>query len=392
MKLKLSALASGALAALVAGTSAQAAESWVATDTQRHDDAAAMRTTAMKPGETLHVAVTLKVRDKAGLDRLVDDLAAGRATRHLTPAEFLARHAPTQADAQAVVAHLRASGFVNVQLAKNRMLVTADGTAATAAKAFDTAFSHFTIDGRDAYANVKAARVPAHLGAVVGSVLGLQDVSQARSMMKKPAAGAPAAGVRLTHDAHDFSTLYGADSLPPASDATIAIVTVGNLYATLNDLASFTTYMGYPAVDAQVILPAGPIDDYVDWEEWSMDSCRPRLGAAGGQVQQMLFYDVPEYSDASLEAAFNAAVADDTAQTISVSIGEWREPGQGERLHQGLGPDLRDRHRPGPDLRLRDRRPRLVAVRQGVQRLGLPGGLALGHGRRRHHADHARQL
>lgn len=320
MKLHLSALASGALAALVAVGPAQAAESWVATATLRHDNPAAVRTTAMKPGEAVHVAVTLNVRDKAGLDRLVDDLAAGRATHHLTRAEFLARHAPTAADAQAVVAHLRGAGFTNVQLAKNRLLVTADGTAATAAKAFDTTFSHFSIGGREAYANVETARVPAHLGGIVGSVLGLQNVSQAHSMMKKPAAHA-AAGVRLTHDASDFSTLYGADGLPPASGATIAIVAVGELYLTLNDLASFTAYMGYPALDAQVIQPDGPVGDYVDWEEWSMDS-QASLGAAGGQVKQMLFYDVPEYSDAALEAAFNAAVADDTAQTISVSIGE----------------------------------------------------------------------
>jgi pseudomonalisin/xanthomonalisin len=163
--------------------------------------------------------------------------------------------------------------------------------------------------------------VPVRLGGIVDAVLGLQTVSQAHSMKKRIAPDAVGTGYRLTHDASDFATLYGADGLPPASGATIAIVAVGNLYLTLNDLASFATMKGWPAVDAQVIQPAGPAEDYVDWEEWNMDS-QASLGAAGGQVKQMLFYDVPEYSDAALEAAFNAAVSDNRAQTISVSIGE----------------------------------------------------------------------
>ncbi len=323
MKTKLSALPAGALAAILACTSAHAAGSWVTTSTLRHENPAAVMKEAMMPGESVHVALSLQIHDKAGLDAVVAGLAAGRSTHRVTPAEFLSHYAPTVAEAASVATYLRQSGFTRVQVARNRMLVTADGTAATARKAFNADLRHFAIDGRDAYANVADAQVPAHLGGLVGAVLGLQTVSQAHSMMKRPSAAGAAAvtGQRLTHDASDFSTLYGADSLPPAADSTIAIVAVGSLYLTLNDLASYATMKGYPAVDAQVILPAGPADNYYDWEEWSMDS-QASLGAAGGQVKQMLFYDVPDYSDASLSAAFNAAVADNRAQTISVSIGE----------------------------------------------------------------------
>ena len=319
MKHIIPALAASALAAAMACAPAHAADAWVATKTLAAAPAAAAQ--ALEPSAVVRVAVALQPRDKAGLDAFVADRLAGRTSAPLTSAQFLARYAPSASDAQAVVAHLRQAGFRNVQLAKNRMLVTAEGNAAAAAAAFHADLRRFDVDGRAAYANVTDAQVPASLGRVVGSVLGLQTVNQAHSMMKRAAAGTDAVGQRLTHDAEDFSTLYGADSLPPAADATIAIVTVGNLYATLNDFASFVTMKGWPAVDTEVVQPAGDAPDYYDVEEWNMDS-QASLGAAGGQVKQMLFYDVPDYSDASLQAAWNAAVADNRAQTVSTSIGE----------------------------------------------------------------------
>jgi len=72
MKCKLSALATSALATILACTSAQAAESWVATKTLRHENPGAVMKDAMKPGETVHVALALQIHDKARLDAVAE--------------------------------------------------------------------------------------------------------------------------------------------------------------------------------------------------------------------------------------------------------------------------------------------------------------------------------
>src|SRR3954469_10931996 len=113
------------LSALMAGAfavSAQAAtsEAWVATSTRAHDPRAAVHVAPLKAGEQVDIVVSLKLRNKAELDTLTSKLMSGAAGAHpLTSAEFLARHAPTAADAQAVVAYLRAQGFTNIEVAPN---------------------------------------------------------------------------------------------------------------------------------------------------------------------------------------------------------------------------------------------------------------------------------
>ena len=327
MKHTLSALALGALATLAAQAPAHAGEAWAATATKvvAPELASGVRRDAMKPGETVHVAVALNLHDKAGLDALVAGLAAGRASHRLSSAEFLAHFAPTQAEAQAVAAHLRGAGFTGVQVAKNRMLVTATGTAASAQAAFNTSLSHFDVDGRDAYANTSEAQVPAHLGGIVHAVLGLQTVGARHSMKARARPGNAAAagkpkGIAVSHYASDFAGLYDADSLPSATNATIAIFTLGDVSQTLADLKLYTAMMGYPDVDVRTIATSEPSSDASGVDEWNMDT-QASLGAAGGQVKQMLLYVGTDFSDASVEAEFNAFVADDLAQTFSNSWG-----------------------------------------------------------------------
>src|SRR5882724_8579135 len=195
MKHHLSMLDIGALAAFSTCPPAQAGEAWAATATKvvGPDVIPAVRKYPMKAGEAVHVAVALNIHDKAGLDAHVAGLLSGRTRHHLTSAEFLSHHAPSRAEAQAVADHLRQSGFTTVQVAKNRMLVTADGTATSVESAFDTALSHFDVEGRDAYANTSEAQVPAHLGGVVRAVLGLQTVSIGHSMHRRVQTGSGAA-------------------------------------------------------------------------------------------------------------------------------------------------------------------------------------------------------
>ncbi len=300
---------------------AAAAEAWVATSTKAHDPRAAVHVAPLRAGEQVDIVVSLKLRDKAGLDALAAGLMAGTpGVRPLDSTEFLARHAPTAAQAQAVVDYLRAQGFTNIEVARNRLLVSATGTAGAIRTAFKADLHEYDVGGRRAFANVTDALVPAHLASAVLGVVGLQNVhmmhTQARRLAVDTTSTQASSGTKMT----DFQTIYGAASLPKAVLGNVGIITAGSLKQTLADLKSFAASAGYdaPPVVTTVVGTAGTSTSGTD--EWNMDT-QAVLAAAGGQIEQINLYNVPDLSDASLTKGYNQAVTDGTSRVISVSLG-----------------------------------------------------------------------
>jgi subtilase family serine protease len=316
------------LSALMLGAfaiSAQAAttEAWVATTTKAHDPQAAVHVAPLKAGEQVNIVVSLKLRNKPELDALTAKLMSGAAgVRPLTSAEFMARHAPTAAQAQAVVAYLRGQGFSNIEVAPNNLLVSATGGAGAIKTAFQAELHEYNVHGRRAYANVTDAMVPSHLSSTVLGVIGLQNVHMmhtfAQRMAANPDAVTPQAvtGVSIPN----FASIYGASSLPSATTATIGIITSGQVTQTITDLKSFAASAGYPVpnVTTTVVGTASSSTSGVD--EWNMDS-QSSLAAAGGSISHMILYNVNDLSDASLSLGYNKAVTDNLAKAINVSLG-----------------------------------------------------------------------
>jgi pseudomonalisin len=156
-----------------------ATESWVPTETHAADASNATPGPAMRPDEPLHIAVTMRLRNKEEFDMLTSDVQAGRVPP-LTPAEFKSRFAPTADQVNAVTAYLGKCGFTHIAMSDNNLQISADGTAQAAATAFNVELRHFNVNGRDVYANVGDAQVPAALGDIVQSVQGLQNIHMAR--------------------------------------------------------------------------------------------------------------------------------------------------------------------------------------------------------------------
>ncbi|MCT6995127.1 protease pro-enzyme activation domain-containing protein, partial [Salmonella enterica subsp. enterica serovar Javiana] len=73
----------------------------------------------------------------------VNDPASPQFHHFLTPDQFKARYAPTDAQVAQVVAHLSQSGFSNVHVSPNNMLVEADGNANSVNAAFRTTMRTF---------------------------------------------------------------------------------------------------------------------------------------------------------------------------------------------------------------------------------------------------------
>lgn len=313
------------LAACAASAGAATAPAWVGVAAHAHDPRGAMHVGPLRAGTPVHVNVALKVRNPEQLDALAAQLMAGAPGAHpLTAAQFAARHEPTAAQAQAVAAYLRSKGFVNVEIADNRMMVSADGVAGTVKGAFDADLHEYDVGGRTAFANVTDAKVPAALQGIVLNVGGLQTVHLSHVMSRPaaapsgPAAAQPQAIAAVSPTA--FAAIYGASGLPTASSATIGIVTVGATSQTITDLKNFASRSGYPAPPVSVSTINGGGTSTSGISEWNMDS-QSSLAAAGGTIQSMVLYATRSFSDSDLSAAYNKAMSDNKARVISVSIG-----------------------------------------------------------------------
>ncbi len=310
-----------ALVLATIGASAQAAtEAWVNTATQApRIPASTTHLNAMTAGAPTHVVVSLNLRNKADLDTLTNNIMAGRVTHPITSAQFMASYAPTQAQAQAVADHLTRSGFRNVTISDNRMLVSADGTTTSVKTGFNTDIHTYDVGGRAAFANISAAAVPQSLSKIVLAVHGLQTVHLHHVMMAKPN------GVHTNtvsgHSPTDFAAIYNASSLPSAINAKIGIITQGSMTQTVADLRTFASNKGFPAPNITTVTVGAASSDTAGVGEWNMDT-QDALATAGGTINQMILYTANTLSDADLTSTYNRAVGDNVAKSINVSLGE----------------------------------------------------------------------
>jgi pseudomonalisin/xanthomonalisin len=304
------------------------AETWVNTVTHAHPVVNRLSargdirpSTALPLGQQVHIAVTLKVRNKADLTNFTRRIQSGHSHRYLSTAEFMQHYAPSDQQVAGVMAHLRQSGFSNIVVSPNHLLITADGSAGSVNTAFHTALHRFTSHGREVYANVSDAMVPQSLGNTVLAVEGLQTVSMMHTVQRAQVAGRMHTMDVSGHSPTDFSTIYDADGLPPATNTVIGIISEGDLTQTIADLNTFTGNAGFPQVNTSVVNAGTPTSDTSGIGEWNLDS-QDALAAAGGQIKQMIFYVAPSMSNADITAAINKAQSDNQAKVVNVSLGE----------------------------------------------------------------------
>lgn len=305
-----------------------------------HIDGAAV--TAVAADHPLHVVVSLKLRNPDQLQTFLAGVTTPGSAQYgkfLSPAQFKAQFGPTQAQVDAVVAHLQQAGFTNIDVAPNNLLISADGNAGAATTGFHTSIKRFTSNGREFFANDTPALVPAALGESVDAVLGLQNVSVKHTLhhvyhpenvtVPGPASSTQAAAAVGAHHPQDFAAIYGASGVPAATKTAVGIITWGSITQTVTDLNTFTSGAGLATVNATITkVGSGTFANDDDSNgEWSLDS-QDIVGISGG-VKQLIFYTSPNgdsnssgITDAGITATYNKAVTDNIAKLINVSLGE----------------------------------------------------------------------
>lgn len=319
-----------AAAALFAGA-AQAKTAWVSTETKAYVlDTNATRAGAEPDSTPVHIAVGLKLQNRAALDehmRHITTFGDREFGVAISREQFADSYAPSPRRAQDVADYLSRAGFTNVVIAPNRLLITADGTVGGARSAFNTEFAHYQLaDGRSAFANSTDARVPKNLSDVVNAVVGLQNADQMHTQYQLAPRVTRLGGVRTNAATHgynptSFGTVYGATGTPTGSAYAAGIISEGDMTQTLLDLQGFAAVNSLTPTDTEVVVPNGgaPGTDTSGQLEWDLDS-QTIVGTSGG-VKKLYFYAAPTFSYTDLEAAFNQAVVDNVTKAINVSLG-----------------------------------------------------------------------
>ncbi|MHB8622354.1 MAG: protease pro-enzyme activation domain-containing protein [Sulfuricaulis sp.] len=272
---------------------------------------------------TLNMVIALKLRNPELLNYHLQALTQPgnpEFGQWLSRSQILADYAPLPERAQAVADYLTQTGFTNVHIESNRLLITATGTTAAIRQAFHTELGSFERDGREGVANVTDVQVPPELSDTVLAVLGLQTLDQLHTL------NAQANGVLLTGSVHginpvNFPIAYDATSLPSASTTAVGIITEGSMTQTISDLHQFESQNGLPTINPTVVTVGGASTDTSNTAEWDLDS-QDIQAMAGGQLAQMVLYTAHSLTNANLTKTFNQAVSSNSVAVINVSLGE----------------------------------------------------------------------
>lgn len=321
-----------------AGVVATPKTQWVLTQTRAVNMVDASFQGYAADQEAISITVPLKPRNKDLLNSFTQELFNPRSPIYhqwMSHKEAVDYFSPTSQQVQLVVDHLLRSGFTNVHIAPNRLLVTADGTVSTVRQAFGTTVGHFRRNGRSGIANIDGVRVPAELSTIVDRVLGLQTLVTARTFSRNELVPAyTVISVPGNANAHlyypqEFAAAYDAGNTSAASNTTVALIGWGSMANAVNDLNQFESAKGVSPVATSIVSTSSQSsDDDSGQGEWALDA-QAIVGIAGS-VQNLIFYtDGGTYSssgssgasDSNLLQVINRAVSDNTARVVNMSWG-----------------------------------------------------------------------
>jgi kumamolisin len=168
--------------------------------------------------QQLQLSIGLKMRNEPQLATLLHDLyTPGSSQFHhfLTPQQFAAEFAPTQAQQQQVIDYLRSEGMTVTQVAPNGLLIDATTNIATAQNAFQVQINTYQSGSRSFYANAAVPTIPDTLSSLILSIGGMDN-----SVHQRPLAHLIPSTKSLPSNKAQSGNGYGPADLRGAYDST----------------------------------------------------------------------------------------------------------------------------------------------------------------------------
>ncbi len=335
-----------------AATTGTVPSGWAATATQALALKNASDLGALDAAKTLTVRLGLQLHN-------VDQMKQAAAAHvKMSPSAVKAQFGPTTNEVGQVTSYLQSQGFSNVSVEPNNLIVSATGSAANVAKAFDTTLHAFSLNGTTVYANTTAAYVPSALNGIVVAVLGLNNVpaftvgprksgvhvnhAAATASATAPQPESPCAissvfiiglpspqpiptpqayttGCPRNYTPSDYWRAYDANTTSTADGVAVAIMAEGNVQPAIDDFRVNEQGDGLPQVPVVVKQTGLPSTDTSGADEWTLDMSAS-TGMAGN-VSTLYVYAATSMTDSDLALDFNRWVSDDLAQVGNASFG-----------------------------------------------------------------------
>lgn len=300
---------------------------------------------AAAPAAPISITIALSLTDAAGAESLLQSIyAPGNAQYHqfLTADQFAVRFAPPDADVARIVSTLATYGLTAEKATATTLHVT--GLPADFDRAFNVSLHDYEVPAQGSapgyhfHAPLTAATIPQQLSGFVSGVVGLDSrpalrpSSQAglRAATRLAASAAPSTATTADPPGlwtvTDFASYY--DVLPlyakgfTGKGQTIGIITFAAL--TPSDAFTYWSSLGL-TVDPNrlqiVNIDGGPgaPSDASESQETTLDVQQSGGIAPGADI---IIYQGPNTNQAFVDA-FAAAVDANTAETLSVSWGNW---------------------------------------------------------------------
>ena len=274
------------------------------------------------PQESISLALTLPLRDRAGLDALLRRLYAPgdpMQGRFLTPDEFTRRFGPTAEDYAAVAGFARRRGLTVTGTHPNRLVLDVAGPAGAVESALGVRLRRYRgAQGRLFRAPDSEPSVPAALAGRLAGVVGLDTLAVRRPHLRPalgPAGGSGRGGGLIPAD---IRNAYGLSGGAAGAGQTVALFELDGY--TPADIAMYQKTYGLPAVPVQNVL----VDGFAgsagsDADEPTLD-IELALALAPG-LSRVLVYETPNGTDANILDGYSRIATDDLAQQVSTSWG-----------------------------------------------------------------------
>lgn len=130
------------------------------------------------PKQKLRLALGLEPPHAAEEQQLIHDLQDPKSPRFrhfLTAAEWNERFSPSAENEQAVIAWATSQGLRVTNRFPNRLIVDVEGTVDTIEKTLGVNIDRYTLSDNSFFSNDRAPSIPASLGGILHSVIGLND-------------------------------------------------------------------------------------------------------------------------------------------------------------------------------------------------------------------------
>ncbi len=177
---------------------------------------------AVSKSAQVNFDLVLRLRDAAGAQALLKAVSTPGSSsyRHyVTAAQWEARFSPTASAVRTARNWLRSQGFRVGATSKDRITISASGTAARVEKAFGTGLAYYSVRGHTVRLTTGAASVPASISGISVGAMGLDQTSAMPAVASTPSA-----------DTASARPAASAGQFPPAPSAFIPAPPCGTYY------------------------------------------------------------------------------------------------------------------------------------------------------------------